>query len=153
MFKKSHLLLSFAAVLLVTVTVNSAEKKEAKFSAKCPISGKAALETSAVDYKGGKVYFCCNNCPKAFAKDTKKYAVKANMQLVSTKQAKQVKCPMSGRPVNANQTVTINKIEVGLCCGNCKKTASGATGDAQLELVFSDAAFKKGFEVAKKKTK
>src|SRR5260221_5220632 len=61
---------------------------------KCPVAGtKAAKAGTEVDYKGGKVFFCCDNCPKAFAADKAKFAEKANHQLAATKQAKQVKCP------------------------------------------------------------
>jgi len=38
--------------------------------------GKAATENS-VDYKGGKVYFCCENCPKAFEANPGKYVTKS----------------------------------------------------------------------------
>lgn len=149
MIKPTYLLVALAAVVLLTYNVNSEESKK-KFSAVCPVSGKAAIETSAADYKGGQVYFCCENCPKAFAKNSEKYAAKANHQLVSTGQAKQVKCPIAGRPVNEAHSVSIAKVEVGFCCPNCKGKVEKAEGDAQIDLVFNDAAFKKGFEVAKK---
>src|SRR5688572_1576507 len=90
--------LSVAAVALLAVgTSIAAEKLE---GVKCPVSNRAVKEASAVDYKGGKVYFCCDNCPKGFAKDTKKFAAKANAQLVATGQAKQGACPFSGAKLN-----------------------------------------------------
>jgi YHS domain-containing protein len=142
--------IGLCAVAVLALASFAAEEKAEKFSAKCPVSGKDAIETSTVEHNGGKVYFCCENCPAAFKKDTAKYAAKANAQLVSTKQAKQTKCPLTGRALNAEQTVEIAGVKVTFCCGNCKGKAAGATGDAQTELVFSDAAFKKGFEIAKK---
>jgi YHS domain-containing protein len=42
----------------------------------CPVSGKpiAAKNKEAVaEYEGQKVYFCCENCPKAFAADPAKF--------------------------------------------------------------------------------
>lgn len=82
MFKKSlAALVAVAACLTLSL---QAEDKEAKFEPKCPVSGKKAIEAQAVDYKGGKVYFCCPGCPPAFKKDTAKFAAKANHQLVGT---------------------------------------------------------------------
>jgi YHS domain-containing protein len=142
--------IGLCAVAVLALTVFAAEeKKEEKFSAKCPVSGKDAVKTATADYKGAKVYFCCENCPKAFAGDTAKYATKANAQLVSTGQAKQTKCPLTGRAMNAAQTVEVSGVKVTLCCANCKGKVAGASGDAQAELVFADAPFGKGFEVAK----
>jgi YHS domain-containing protein len=140
------------AVLALTVFAAD-EKKEEKLSAKCPVSGKDAVKTATADYKGAKVYFCCENCPKAFAGDTAKYATKANAQLVSTSQAKQVKCPIAGRAINAAQTVEVAGVKVSFCCANCKGKVAGASGDAQADLVFADAPFGKGFEVAKAEKK
>ena len=140
--------LGLAALLVATVM---AEDKEVKLDGiKCPVSGKAATENS-VDYKGGKVYFCCDNCPKAFAKDPAKNAVAANMQLVSTKQAKQEKCPLTGNELNADTKIKVGEAEVAFCCNNCKGKVEKATGDDQLALVYADKAFDKGFKVEKAK--
>ena len=88
---------------------------------------------------------------KAFiiAADTAKFAGKANAQLVQSGQAKQVKCPLSGGKLNPEQKTTVAGVEVGFCCDKCKGKVEGATGDEQLNLVLSDAAFKKGFEIKK----
>ncbi|MEL7338628.1 MAG: YHS domain-containing protein, partial [Planctomycetota bacterium] len=45
---------------------------------KCIMNGKSVDAGTAVDYKGGKVYFCCKGCAGKFAKDKEKYATKAN---------------------------------------------------------------------------
>src|SRR5262245_58810655 len=68
---------------------------------KCVVAGTkdAKLDKSA-EYKGGKVFFCCDNCPKAFASDKAKFATKANFQLVATGQTKQGACPLSGRELD-----------------------------------------------------
>ncbi|MFN0052968.1 MAG: hypothetical protein ACKV0T_12345, partial [Planctomycetales bacterium] len=63
---------------------------------KCIVAGdKAAKADKSADHKGGKIYFCCDGCPKAYDKDKAKFATKANHQLVATSQAKQAKCPLS----------------------------------------------------------
>ena len=100
----------------------AAEEKKADL--KCPVSGAPAKTEHAVNFNGGKVYFCCGNG-----------------------QATQTKCPLSGGKVNAAQKVTVAGVEVQFCCMNCKGKVEKATGDEQAKLVFSDAAFKKGFEV------
>jgi hypothetical protein len=143
--------LGLAAVALLSIGVIAAdEKKEEKFG-KCPVSGKTALEDKFVDYKGAKVYFCCPGCPDGFKADTAKFATKANQQLVVTKQATQAKCPLSGGKLNPDTGVDVGGVSVTFCCNNCKGKVAKATGDEQLELVFSDAAFGKGFEVKKAK--
>jgi YHS domain-containing protein len=142
--------MALAAACIAGLVVNAADEK--KFAAKCLVAGKPdAKEDKFSEYKGAKVYFCCDNCKGKFDKDPKAFATKANAQLVSTKQAKQVKCPISGQPVDEAQTAEVNGVKVAFCCGNCKGKVAKAEGDAKTELVFSEDAFKKGFEVPKKK--
>jgi YHS domain-containing protein len=142
--------LAVLAAFVAGIAVNAADEK--KFSAKCLVAGKPdAKEDKFSEYKGGKVYFCCDNCKAKFDKDPAAFAVKANAQLISTGQAKQVKCPIAGKPCADGKTVEVNGIKVGFCCDGCKGKVAEATGDAQAALVFSDEAFKKGFEVSKKK--
>lgn len=141
-----------ACMLLVAGLVVAADAK--KFDQKCVVSGGPAKEDKTVDYKGGKVYFCCENCPKAFEKDVKKFATKANHQLVATGQAKQAKCPISGGKLNPEKTVKVGGVDVQFCCENCQGKVAKAEGDAQVELVFSDAAFEKaGYAVPKAEKK
>ena len=66
----------------------------------CPVSGHPASKEHAEKYKDGQVYFCCDDCPKAFTANTKKFAAKANAQLAATGQYKEVKCPFSGGKLN-----------------------------------------------------
>ncbi len=141
----------FSAVLAVGLFAYAAEEKEKDrpFKATCPVANKPALQDKTADYKGGKVYFCCENCPKAFAKDTAKYATKANQQLVATGQTTQVKCPLTGAALNADKTVEVGGVKVTFCCEKCQGKVADAKGDAQAELVFSDTAFAKAFEVKK----
>ena len=146
-----------AAVMLFTVQADRVtakeEAKKKEFAQKCPVSNRKAVEDQSTAYKGGKVYFCCKNCKAAFEKGVKNESLsethteRANAQLVSTGQYVQKKCPLSGGPLKTKTTVA--DVEVKFCCGNCKKKVDGA--DNPLALVFSDAAFKKGF--AQKKAK
>ncbi|HEV3024764.1 MAG TPA: YHS domain-containing protein [Pirellulales bacterium] len=138
---------AFAALL--TVSVYAADVK--LDGVKCPVSGKAVKDDKTVDYKGAKVYFCCENCPKAFDKDKTKYATKANMQLVQTKQAKQEKCPIAGKDLNKDTATKVGDVEVSFCCNNCKGKVTKATDEEKLDLVFGEKAFEKGFKVTEKK--
>ena len=119
---------------------------------KCIVAGdKAANKDKSADHNGGKVYFCCDNCAGSFKKDAKKYTSKANAQLVATAQAKQGKCPLSGGDLDKATEISVGGAKVQFCCNNCKGKVEKAQGDEQLNLVFSEDAFKKGdFKVEKK---
>jgi hypothetical protein len=143
--------LSLLSVLcVVALTAQFVVGEEAKFKATCPVAGKPAVADKSVDYKGGKVYFCCGGCPGAFAADTAKYAAKANHQLYETKQAKLVACVISGGKLNPETKIQVAGLDVCFCCNNCKGKVEKAKGDEQLEMVFGDKAFEKGFKVEKK---
>lgn len=151
--KSSHWVLGTVSVLLLSFSVIIAGEVDLK-GVKCLLNPKAdAKAEKSVDYKGGKVYFCCDNCPKAFSKDTAKFASKANAQLVSTKQAKQEKCPLSGGATKADKTAKVAGVEVAFCCENCQGKVAKASEAEALELVFSDKAFEKGFKVEKSEEK
>ena len=144
-------LLVAAFGLLLTAVVADEVKLD---GIKCLVNPKAAAKADkSADYKDGKVYFCCDNCPKAFAKDEKKFSTSANTQLVATGQAKQAKCPLSGGDLNKDTEITVAGAKVQFCCNNCKGKVEKATGEEQAKMVFGDEAFTKaGFKVEKKKT-
>ena len=144
---KARMIVFSAAALLACATVYAADVKLEGI--KCPVSGKAAKADSSLNYKGGKVYFCCDKCPDAFKKETTKFSTKANMQLVATGQAIEVKCPITGKDLNPATAIDVSGVKVAFCCNNCKGKVSKAEGDEQLNLVFGEEAFKKGFEVKK----
>lgn len=139
-------LVAVAAVALFVVTsLRAADEKPAL---KCPVSGQAAKTEHSVDFNGGKVAFCCPNCPKAFNANSEKFAAKANLQLVQSGQLKQTACPFSGKPCADGKTVAVSGVEVGFCCGNCQGKVAKATGDDQINMVFKDIS--KGFKAAAK---
>ena len=131
----------------MATTVASAKKKDPLAGLKCPISGKKVVAASATKYKDGEVYFCCTNCPKAFAKDTAKFAAKANHQLVASGQYKQEKCPVAGKALNPATAIKVGDTEVQFCCNGCKGKAKKASD--QVDFVFNDKAFAKGFVAVK----
>jgi len=155
--RRFSLLVAIASgLLLASVHAADTDKEVDLKGIKCIVQAdKDAKADKTVDYKDGKVYFCCNGCPKAFTKDIKdekKFAAKANAQLVATKQAVQHKCPLSGADLNKDTEITVGGAKVQFCCNMCKGKVEKKTGDDQLEMVFSDKAFDKaGFKVEKKK--
>jgi len=147
MMKRALLALVVPAMLIATAVAADIKLE----GVKCLVAGnKPASAENASDYKGGKVFFCCGNCKKAFDGDTAKHAVKANHQLVVTGQAKQSKCPLSGGPCKEDKVLEVAGAKVYFCCDNCKGKVAAAKGDDQAAMVFSDAAFEKaGFKVGK----
>ncbi len=148
------ILVGVASVALLTLTVYAAE--EVKLDGiKCVMNPKAAAKAEkSVDYKGGKVFFCCSNCPKGFAKKIEAKdeltAAKGNAQLVATKQATQTKCVFSGGPAKDGTEVTVAGAAIKFCCNNCQAKAKKMSGDEQLLALIGDAAYKKGgFKVEK----
>ena len=151
---KAHTLIVAALMVTLTVAITLAadkDKKDPLAGIKCPVTGKPVKAASAVDYKGAKVYFCCDNCPKAFAANTSKFSAKANHQLVGTSQAKLVKCPLLGKKLNPATKISIAGVNVCFCCNGCKGKATKVSGKDQVALLFSDAKFAKGYVVGKKK--
>jgi YHS domain-containing protein len=114
---------------------------------KCPVSGHAASKQHAAEHNGGKVYFCCDKCAKAFAAKTTEFAAKANLQLVVSGQFKLVKCPLEGYALNPITAMEVGGVKVLFCCKGCKNEVRLAKSeDERIKLVFNDKAFKKGFE-------
>ncbi|NIA06169.1 MAG: YHS domain-containing protein [Actinobacteria bacterium] len=42
----------------------------------CPVMGRKINKNIYEDYKGKRVYFCCNGCPKTFKDDPEKFMKK-----------------------------------------------------------------------------
>jgi YHS domain-containing protein len=142
---KSRMMLGTCVAMLFVAAAAWAEVNLS--AAKCMFSGKPAKEGTGVEYNGGKVFFCCENCPAEFKKDPAKHAVKANHQLVVTTQAKQTGCPFSGKAVAEGTAVKIEGVEVSFCCEKCQGKVAKAEAAEQAKMVFNDEAFKKGFKV------
>lgn len=121
------------------------DSEEKEFAATCPVSGQPAIETSVVELpkNGGKVYFCCQNCPKAFKADPKKFALAVARQFLETEQIVQVGCPISGRPVNQETLVEVGAAKAGFCCENCLAKYNAADEEGKLKIMF--ATLEKGF--------
>jgi YHS domain-containing protein len=143
--KKMIVVVAFAACAAFVTSSVAQDKAEVK----CPVSNRAIDKEHSVKHNGGVVYFCCPNCPKAFEKNTEKFSAKANMQLITTGQAKQVKCVFTGGKLNPDTKITVQGVAVCFCCVNCQGKATDKSAAEQPNFLFNDKAFKKGFEVKK----
>ena len=147
---KTRLWVAAASVVLLAASLYAADAIKLE-GVNCVVAGtKPAKAGTEVDYKGAKVFFCCTNCPTAFKKDTAKFAEKANHQLVATKQAKQVKCPLTGEDTNPAIKVKISGVDVAFCCEDCQGKVKDAKPAEQPGLVFADKPFDKAFKVGAK---
>lgn len=135
------------AICLMAVTfVGTLSAQDLPEGLKCIIAGKPAKASAAADYRGGKVYVCCNSCVGKFEKDPSKFATAANMQLIQTGQFEQTQCPISGGDVDKDQSLEVDGVSVAFCCGKCKAKVDGAKTDAdKRELVFGEKMFEKSF--------
>ena len=133
-----------------------AKKEDVLKDCKCPMSGRDIDKEKFVAYKDAKVYMCCGNCVKGFAKASKKpeVAMKANHQLVMTKQVKQVKCALNGKgKVNEKAKIKVAGAEVNFCCKNCLGKVAKMEEKDQIKTLFTTASFDKAFKLMKKDEK
>lgn len=129
------------------------EEAEDKFTAKCPVSGEAATKEQFTAYKEKQVYFCCDKCKAAFEAEPAKYELKANHQLAQTKQFVQKKCPLTGGPIDKEQSARVSNVTVRFCCEKCKGSVQNASADEKLEMIFAEKAFKKAYVAVKVESK
>jgi len=134
------------AIMVASFVVGRARAADAP-ELKCPVCGRGAGKEVIAEHNGGKVYFCCDKCAKAFVAKSSEFAAKANLQLVQSGQFKLVKCPLEGYTLNPVTAMEVGAVKVLFCCKGCKNEVRVAkTEDERINLVFNDKAFKKGFE-------
>ena len=92
-----------------------------------------------------------------FDESPKKFATKANFQLVSSGQYIQTACPVNRGKIHTAKAkknlkkVTVSGMEVDLCCPGCLKKYNKASD--KFALLFSDKGYEKGFSpIDSKKT-
>ena len=145
------LLKSITALAVVCAGFVCLQENEDLEGVKCIVMGKRAANAEHfAKHHEGKVYFCCGACKGKFVADQESdepaMTVKANHQLAVTGQYVQKGCPFSGAAVKEGAVVEVGGVEVGFCCNNCQaKVAEAEDLEAKANLVFSKAAFKKGF--------
>ena len=119
---------SLAVVAVVPLMFLGAAKEDT-----CPISKKPAKAEFSLNVNGKAVNFCCNNCPKAYAK---KINLKGGAEQLAASPAA---CPLSGKPGKNDQQVIRKTAKlVSFCCGNCLKKCVETN-----KLAFADKGPKK----------
>jgi YHS domain-containing protein len=142
---------SLACGLVVTFLLAGGVNGQDLKGVKCILDGEVQVDANAnVDYREGKVYFCCEHCADEFkskmSDSNSDLLTKANHQLVVTGQYVQTACPLTGKPVAADMTADVGGVKVAFCCGSCQgavQSQADLAGKAQ--KVFANAAFEKGF--------
>jgi YHS domain-containing protein len=119
-----RLILPAAAVVLAIGVVPFAARAQAPEKApekgKCVVSGKEieiGEKTPRVLVQGKPRYFCCENCPKAFAKNPEQYLKDVG------------NCPVLGQPVTnaaAERRLAVNNGLWYTCCPGCMDTLNGS---------------------------
>lgn len=129
-------ILSLLGAALLAVSLTGAQGAPAQ-KAKCIVSGQEieVTEKTAKSYVQGKpVYFCCDKCPVAFAKNAEKYVKDVG------------DCPVLGTPVSAPKAaerVVVNNGLWYLCCAGCTDSVgNNPVVLKQLEDVVSHKTFK-----------
>jgi YHS domain-containing protein len=87
----------------------------------CPVSGHEVDESTAVDVGHAKVAFCCEKCQAKFNAADDEGKLKLVFEDFDKGFTRQVKCPVSGKPINAKHMVEYNGEKVYFCCPNCPK--------------------------------
>lgn len=119
----------------------------------CPVCEKTATMDYSESHRGGKIYFCTGDCVKQFQATPLRYAVLANMQLVSSGQAKQIACPVTGEDIQPNNDLVIDGLTIRFCCIGCRgKVADEEQKEIRRYYVFGNNAFRRGFQVRPKGT-
>lgn len=90
----------------------------------CPVMGAPVNKKIYADYKGKRVYFCCNMCPATFKKDPEKYIKKlaSSGQSAETILVPQTTCPVMGGPINKDIHADYKGKRVYFCCNMCVAT-------------------------------
>lgn len=149
-----------------------AKAKDKKSALRCPVAGVLRTKESdkcpngycarrvnpqtAIDYKGGKIAFCCRGCVKKFKTKTKDFATNANFQLAASGQAAQKACPFSGEKVNTakkSAPTDVAGVKVTACCDDCQKKLEAMDLAKRLDAAFGEKAFARAFVVGKSTTK
>jgi len=89
---------------------------------KCPVSGKVIKTPGDITMMvlGRKVDLCCPGCDDKVKADTAKYMPAIKQQLFAKGELRQMTCPLTGKPVNADFSVMHEGMKIGFCCKNCK---------------------------------
>lgn len=87
----------------------------------CPVSGHDFDEEVSIETGNTKVAFCCKNCLKKYENADDEGKLKVVFGDLEKGFTYQVKCPVSGKPINPTASVEYEGKKVYFCCPNCPK--------------------------------
>jgi YHS domain-containing protein len=85
----------------------------------CPISGRAVNEETTVEVGLAKVAFCCENCLAKYNDADDEGKLKVVFANLDKGYTRQVKCPVSGKPINPEASLEYEGKKVYFCCAGC----------------------------------
>lgn len=97
----------------------------------CPVMGGAINKNLYVDYKGKRIYVCCEGCIAEVKKDPEKYIKKLaemgqGVEIVAVPKAAtkkalapQTTCPVLGTPIDKHLFVDYKGKRIYVCCSDC----------------------------------
>lgn len=87
----------------------------------CPIMDEPVNFSASTPTEQGPVYFCCAGCIDKYKADPAKYAkkVEAQRKVLADRPKVQVKCPLSGDPVDPKISIKHDGRELYFCCKGC----------------------------------
>jgi YHS domain-containing protein len=92
----------------------------------CPVMDNPINKDVFVEYKGKKVYFCCEGCDDTFLKDPEKYLHKLpqfqDQESTLPTGIEQTVCPVMGNPIDKDVFVEYKGKKVYFCCPGCIET-------------------------------
>jgi YHS domain-containing protein len=116
---KKFILLPFAllgAASLLIAADKPADKPAAEQKT-CPVSGKPINKDKLVEHEGEKIYFCCGGCADKFKSEPIDFLPAYYRQVYP--QSVQTRCPLSGKPVDAETQAQVDGKTVAFCCPGC----------------------------------
>jgi len=120
--------ISFIAII-AGILFSLAGSNQDKPQTRCPILGNQVEKEFYKDYKGARVYFCCEGCVDRFKKNPDRYlrillskGVKLEKAVVQVTEVPQTLCPVMGGKINKEVYADYKGQRVYFCCPGCDKT-------------------------------
>lgn len=85
----------------------------------CPVCGKPVGKNLSVNHEGLKVYFSSEECIEAFKKAPERFLVEVYLQVYP--QQVQVKCPVTGNPIDPQVSAEFKGRRIYYCCASCDR--------------------------------
>src|SRR5262245_40777018 len=114
-------------VLALSAGLLAADDRAGFFRAICPVTKRSAQRDNVLELEDGRfAYFESENPLERYRDNPEKYSAWLNYQFVQTRQAKQVACPLTGRPTKAEHDLQVGpaNVMVRFCCKQCREKAA-----------------------------